>query len=221
MFVIDNTSGGPTTLEIFSSSSSWVSTPKRRTWRPSDVLKRQEAKALRPSAAFTPVRRPPVQEATTMSGNPTKKKYRKRTLGTRPKARPAATRKRGRSPTTRGGPPKRHKPEQRGCTGRLTSHSLCQPPTSTPTRSLTAAHSAGAGTTHRAPPLPMTKHALAYLHLTRAITPNKMARVLGVHTPVGSSLTPTKTNRETRKAGDACERTVPLGIARMLQNIFT
>ena len=48
------------------------------------------------------------------------------------------------------------------------------PPTSTPTRSFTAVHSVQ-GPPGTPPPLPITKHVLAYLQLTRAITPNGMA----------------------------------------------
>ena len=216
VLIVDDIRDGPSTPEIFSSSSSWVSTPTQRIRRPSGMQERQDATAPCPSATLTPFRRALVREATTVSGNLARKKYRKRTSGARPKVHPAAGSKRGRSLAARGTPPNKHRPEGHGRTGQVMSHGLRQ--LSTPTRSLTVAHSASTGTP---PPLPMTRHTLPCLQLTWAVVPSRVARVPLVHTQVGTSLTPTKASGAAKQAGGACDRAVPAGAARMLQNILT
>ena len=62
VFIVDDASDGPSTPEIFSSSSSWVSTPTRRTRRPLDIGERQDAKVPHPSATLTSARRPRVRK---------------------------------------------------------------------------------------------------------------------------------------------------------------
>ena len=66
-------------------------------------------------------------------------------------------------------------------------------------------------------PLPMSRHALSYLQLTGAITPERASRIVVVSTPEGQ-----RTPLPTRSPGQPPHekgRNIPPGIARMLQQI--
>ena len=68
-------------------------------------------------------------------------------------------------------------------------------------------------------PLPMSRHALSYLQLTGAITPERASRIVVVSTPKGQR-TPLPT-RSPEQPPNEKGRDIPPGIARMLQQIRT
>ena len=70
-------------------------------------------------------------------------------------------------------------------------------------------------------PLPMSRHALSYLRLTGAITPERASRIVVVSTPEGRHTPLPPGPQGPGRPTDEGDRNIPPGIARMLQEIST
>ena len=70
-------------------------------------------------------------------------------------------------------------------------------------------------------PLPMSRHALSYLRLTGAITPERASRIVVVSTPEGRHTPLPHGPQGQGRPTDEGDRNIPPGIARMLQQIST
>ena len=189
---------GPSTPEVFSSSSSWESEPintggsyRRATAGP----RSGPARSSLPHAA--PRTRAPKARSVHRSGNPALRKSRRRA----PPARVPRGVKRRQSVTEQPGSPRRKRPQLQH--GDARSHTALEAPDR---------HGSPAGA-----PLPMSRHALSYLQLTGAITPERASRIVVVSTPEGQR-TPLPT-RSSEQPPHEKGRDIPPGIARMLQQI--
>ena len=109
--------------------------------------------------------------------------------------------KRRQSVTERPGSPRRKRPQLQQ--GDARSHTALEAPDR---------HGSPAGA-----PLPMSRHALSYLQLTGAITPERASRIVVVSTPEGQR-TPLPI-RSPEQPPHEKGRDIPPGIARMLQQI--
>ena len=191
---------GPSTPEVFSSSSSWESEPinngghyRRATTGP------RCGPARSPPPRAVPRTRAPRARSVHRSGNPALRKSRRRA----PPVRAPRGVKRRHSVTVGPGSPRRKRPQlQRGD---AQSHTALEAPDR---------HGSPAGA-----PLPMSRHALSYLQLTGAITPERASRIVVVSTPKGQR-TPLPT-RSPEQPPNEKGRDIPPGIARMLQQIRT
>ena len=142
-------------------------------------------------------RRAPRARSVHRSGNPALRKSRRRA----PPARVPRGVKRRQSVTERPGSPRRKRPQLQQ--GDARSHTALEAPDR---------HGSPAGA-----PLPMSRHALSYLQLTGAITPERASRIVVVSTPEGQR-TPLPT-RSPEQPPHEKGRDIPPGIARMLQQI--
>ena len=189
---------GPSTPEVFSSSSSWESEPINtggRYRRATAGPRCGPARSSPPHAV--PCTRAPRARSVHRSGNPALRKSRRRA----PPARVPRGVKRRQSVTERSGSPRRKRPQLQQ--GDARSNTALEAPDR---------HGSPAGA-----PLPMSRHALSYLQLTGAITPERASRIVVVSTPEGQ-----RTTLPTRSPGQPPHekgRDVPPGIARMLQQI--
>ena len=189
---------GPSTPEVFSSSSSWESEPINtggRYRRATPGPRCGPARSSPPHAA--PRTRAPRARSVHRSGNPALRKSRRRA----PPARVPRGVKRRQSVTERPGSPRRKRPQLQQGDARS--------PTALEARDR---HGSPAGA-----PLPMSRHALSYLQLTGAITPERASRIVVVSTPEGQR-TPLPT-RSPEQPPHEKGRDIPPGIARMLQQI--
>ena len=144
-----------------------------------------------------PRTRAPRARSVHRSGNPAPRKSRRRA----PPARVPRGVKRRQSVTERPGSPRRKRPQLQQ--GDARSHTALEAPDR---------HGSPAGA-----PLPMSRHALSYLQLTGAITPERASRIVVVSTPEGQR-TPLPT-RSSEQPPHEKGRDIPPGIARMLQQI--
>ena len=191
---------GPSTPEVFSSSSSWESEPinngghyRRATTGP------RCGPARSPPPRAVPRTRAPRARSVHRSGNPALRKSRRRA----PPVRAPRGVKRRQSVTEGPGSPQRKRPQLQQ--GDAQSHTALEAPDR---------HGSPAGA-----PLPMSQHALSYLQLTEAITPERASRIVVVSTPKGQR-TPLPT-RSPEQPPNEKGRDIPPGIARMLQQIRT
>ena len=175
---------GPSTPEVFSSSSSWESEPINTggSYRRATAGPRSGPARSSPPHAV-PRTRAPRARSVHRSGNP------------------ARGVKRRQSVTERPGSPRRKRPQLQQ--GDARSHTALEAPDR---------HGSPAGA-----PLPMSRHALSYLQLTGAITPERASRIVVVSTPEGQR-TPLPT-RSSEQPPHEKGRDIPPGIARMLQQI--
>ena len=189
---------GPATPEVFSSSSSWESEPIN-----SGKHYRRAATGPRcgptrsPPPRAVPRARAPRARSVHRSENPALKKSRRRA----PAARAPRGVKRRQSTTERRGSPRRKRPQLQH--GDEQSHTALEIP---------GRHRSAAGA-----PLPMSRHALSYLQLTGAITPERASRIVVVSTPEGQR-TPLPTWSQVRPPNEG-GRDIPPGIVWMLQQI--
>ena len=189
---------GPSTPEVFSSSSSWESEPINtggRYRRATAGPRCGPARSSPPHAV--PRTRAPRARSVHRSGNPALRKSRRRA----PPARVPRGVKRRQSVTERPGSPRRKRPQLQQ--GDARSHTALEAPDR---------HGSPAGA-----PLPMSRHALSYLQLTGAITPERASRIVVVSTPEGQR-TPLPT-RSPEQPPREKGRDIPPGIAGMLQQI--
>ena len=190
---------GPSTPEVFSSSSSWESEPINTggSYRRATAGPRSGPARSSPPHAV-PRTRAPRARSVHRSRNPALRKSRRRA----PPARVPRGVKRRQSVTAQPGSPRRKRPQLQQ--GDARSHTALEAPDR---------HGSPAG----APPLPMSRHALSYLQLTGAITPERASRIVVVSTPEGQR-TPLPT-RSSEQPPHEKGRDIPPGIARMLQQI--
>ena len=189
---------GPSTPEVFSSSSSWESEPINtggRYRRATAGPRCGPARSSPPHAV--PRTRAPRARSVHRSGNPALRKSRRRA----PPARVPRGVKRRQSVTERPGSPRRKRPQLQQ--GDARSHTALEAP---------ACHGSPAGA-----PLPMSRHALSYLQLTGAITPERASRIVVVSTPEGQRTPLPIRSPEQPPHEKGCD--IPPGIARMLQQI--
>ena len=189
---------GPSTPEVFSSSSSWESEPINTggSYRRATAGPRSGPARSSPPHAV-PRTRAPRARSVHRSGNPALRKSRRRA----PPARVPRGVKRRQSVTEQPGSPRRKRPQLQQ--GDARSHTALEAPDR---------HGSPAGA-----PLPMSRHALSYLQLTGAITPERASRIVVVSTPEGQR-TPLPTRSSEQPPHDK-GRDIPPGIARMLQQI--
>ena len=189
---------GPSTPEVFSSSSSWQSEPNNNGGRYRRAATGPRCGPARsPPPHAVPRTRAPRARCVHRSGTPALRKSRRRV----PPARASRGVKR-RQPVTEGrGSPRRKRPQLQQ--GDAQSHAALEAP---------GRHRGPAGA-----PLPMSRHALSYLQLTGAITPEWASRIVVVSTPEGQR-TPLPTRSPAQPPNDG-GRDIPPGIARMLQQI--
>ena len=189
---------GPSTPEVFSSSSSWESEPINTGGRYRRATARPRCGPARSSPPHAVPRTcAPRARSVHRSGNPALRKSRRRA----PPARVPRGVKRRQSVTERPGSPRRKRPQLQQ--GDARSHAALEAPDR---------HESPAGA-----PLPMSTHALSYLQLTGAITPERASRIVVVSTPEGQR-TPLPT-RSPEQPPHKKGRGIPPGIARMLQQI--
>ena len=189
---------GPSTPEVFSSSSLWESEPINtggRYRRATAGPRCGPARSSPPHAV--PRTRAPRARSVHRSRNPALRKSRR----SAPPARVPRGVKRRQSVTERPGSPRRKRPQLQQ--GDARSHTALEAPDR---------HGSPAGA-----PLPMSRHALSYLQLTGAITPERASRIVVVSTPEGQR-TPLPT-RSPEQPPHHKGRDIPPGIARMLQQI--
>ena len=173
---------GPSTPEVFSSSSSWESEPitngghyRRATTGP------RCGPARSPPPRAVPRTRAPRARSVHRSGNPVLRKSRRRA----PPVRALRGVKRRQSVTEGPGSPRRKRPQLQQ--GDAQSHTALEAPDR---------HGSPAGA-----PLPMSRHALSYLQLTGAITPERASRIVVVSTPKGQRTPlPTRPSARTSRA---------------------
>ena len=187
---------GPSTPEVFSSSSSWESEPNNNGghYRRAAMGPRC-GPARSPLPHAVPRTRAPRARSVHRSGNPAPRKTRRRV----PPARAPRGIKRRQSITEGRGSPRRKRPQLQQ--GDEQSHTALEAP---------GRHRGPAGA-----PLPMSRHTLSYLQLTGAIT--RASRIVVVSTPEGQR-TPLPTRSPVQPPNER-GRDIPPGIARMLQQI--
>ena len=189
---------GPSTPEVFSSSSSWESEPgnSRRHYRRAATGPRCGPTRSPPPHAV-PRTRAPRARSVHRSGNPALKKSRRRA----PPTRAPRGVKRRQSITEGRGSPRRKQPQLQQ--GDEQSHTTLEIP---------GRHRGPAGA-----PLPMSRYTLSYLQLTGIITPERASRIVVVSTPEGQR-TPLRTRSQVQPPNE-WGRDIPPGIVRMLQQI--